>query len=77
MMETSLVGLEAPNPVPSNNLVDTTVDGQKFKKIDKKTTLTIVQDFPKKKNDNVPSITSYIGTALTSAKNYFKGFFGA
>lgn len=47
MLETSLVGLEAPNPVPSHNLVDTTVDGQKFKKSDKKTTLTIVQDFRK------------------------------
>lgn len=42
----------------------------------KKTTLTIAQDFPKKHNDEAPSITSFIGTALSSAKTYIKGFLG-
>lgn len=52
MLETSLVGLEAPNPVPSShNLVAVNVDGQKFKTNKKQTTLTIVQDFPKKPTD--------------------------
>lgn len=58
MLETSLVGLEAPNPVPSNNLVDTTVDGQKFKKLDKKTTLTIVQDFRKQQAEQAAAAES-------------------
>ena len=52
MLQTSLVGLEAPNPVPSHNLLATSAnadaDEAKFKKSNHKTTLTIVQDFPKK-----------------------------
>jgi hypothetical protein len=62
LLQTSLVMLEAPIKAPKADqvLVNTDSDEQRFKKNNKKTTLTIVQDFPKKPTEPIAAASAQL-----------------